>query len=338
MKRVINAIFFFLAFIIIQIPVSGQDLHFSQYYNSPLNINPGMIGVFNGDMRFAGNYRNQWETVSVPYTTFSAAFDTRIPMKKDAKGFFSYGALFDYDVAGDGDFGIIQLGIGGSYTRQVSRKNFLSIGLLLNAGQWGYDQKNLLFDNAWNGDAIDPNLGSGESFTRDNIFYADMNIGINWRWQESKRTKVDFGIGAYHLNGPNKSFYEESGLNVPRRYALHVISSIKVANKLDVLLSGVGQYQNPYAEILLGIMGKIHLSQQKGKEVALSLGGSLRLSDALVPVIALDYNSWHVGFSYDINTTPFQIATERRGGPEISVVYIINKVHPLDEVKVCPIY
>jgi len=46
--------------------LTAQDIHFSQYGNSPLNLNPGLAGVFGGDLRFVGNYRKQWLTVPVP--------------------------------------------------------------------------------------------------------------------------------------------------------------------------------------------------------------------------------------------------------------------------------
>ena len=57
----------------------GQDLHFSQYYNTPLLVNPANTG-FNPDFDFrAGvNYRNQWASVGSPYKTTSAWGDVKL--------------------------------------------------------------------------------------------------------------------------------------------------------------------------------------------------------------------------------------------------------------------
>jgi hypothetical protein len=44
----------------------GQDLHFSQFYEFPLLRNPALAGIFNGNFRFTGAYRNQWQSVTVP--------------------------------------------------------------------------------------------------------------------------------------------------------------------------------------------------------------------------------------------------------------------------------
>ena len=60
------------AFVLFVLALSAQDIHFSQFGNSPINLNPGLTGAFGGDMRFVANYRNQWRvdpTPLVPYLT-----------------------------------------------------------------------------------------------------------------------------------------------------------------------------------------------------------------------------------------------------------------------------
>ena len=56
----------------------AQDLHFSQYFNSPLLVNPANTG-FNPDydFRVGGNYRNQWANVGNPYKTMSLWGDAK---------------------------------------------------------------------------------------------------------------------------------------------------------------------------------------------------------------------------------------------------------------------
>ena len=38
----------------------GQDVHFSQFNETPQLLNPGATGVYNGYMRGIINYKNQW--------------------------------------------------------------------------------------------------------------------------------------------------------------------------------------------------------------------------------------------------------------------------------------
>jgi hypothetical protein len=51
--------------------LKAQDIHFSQFSFSPANLNPAYTALFDGDVRFVANYRNQWFTVPVNYNTVS---------------------------------------------------------------------------------------------------------------------------------------------------------------------------------------------------------------------------------------------------------------------------
>src|SRR4051812_45005783 len=82
----------------------AQDIHFSQFNASPINLNPALAGVFDGDYRFAGNYRNQWLAIPVPYKTYSLSTDMKLPYKI-GKGALGAGILFNTDKAGDSEFG-----------------------------------------------------------------------------------------------------------------------------------------------------------------------------------------------------------------------------------------
>ena len=58
--------------------VTAQDPNFSQFFASPLTLNPALTGKFDGDFRFAANYRNQWPSINNAYTTGTASFDMGI--------------------------------------------------------------------------------------------------------------------------------------------------------------------------------------------------------------------------------------------------------------------
>jgi hypothetical protein len=57
---------------------TAQDPNFSQFFASPLTLNPALTGKFDGVYRFAANYRNQWPTISNAYTTMTASIDMGI--------------------------------------------------------------------------------------------------------------------------------------------------------------------------------------------------------------------------------------------------------------------
>ena len=66
MRKTVIIFYFLMSFL-----AQGQDVHFSQFYNSPLTINPANVGAFNGDIRAHSNYRNQWSSIQSAYKTYS---------------------------------------------------------------------------------------------------------------------------------------------------------------------------------------------------------------------------------------------------------------------------
>lgn len=56
--------------------LSAQDIHWTQFYAAPMNISPGLIGIFPGETRFMANYRSQWHSVPVDYSTLGLSVDS----------------------------------------------------------------------------------------------------------------------------------------------------------------------------------------------------------------------------------------------------------------------
>ena len=57
--------------------LQAQDIHFSLYEETGQVINPGLTGIFTGDMRISTNFRSQWASLGAPYKTFAAAMDMK---------------------------------------------------------------------------------------------------------------------------------------------------------------------------------------------------------------------------------------------------------------------
>src|SRR6202050_997189 len=82
--------------------VAGQDLHFSQWFNSPLMTNPANTGFIpDADYRLGANYRNQWSSVmSEPYKTMSIWGDAQVFRNRIQSGWLGLGGAILHDVAG----------------------------------------------------------------------------------------------------------------------------------------------------------------------------------------------------------------------------------------------
>jgi type IX secretion system PorP/SprF family membrane protein len=338
----------FLFMLLILGRLGAQDLHYSQFYHSPLNINPGLTGVYNGDCRISANWRNQWRNVPVNYQTFTAEYDSKYYFKRSEKSFLGYGLQLNYDKAGDSKLQYLNLSLNGSYNYIINPRNIITGGL-----QLGYVQRSFKLDDLKWDNQFDNNIGSyvatlpnGENFSRLKFGFFDASVGANYRWQKpSKRTKIDFGLGYFHLTQPKQNFIDGKDIKLSSRLSGYVMSSFKLTNGLDLLVNALYQKQNQQDEAVGGAAVRIHLNQRPAKELAVQLGinyranpGNSFVGDALIPTIEVHYTKWHVGLSYDINVSGFKEATNGRGGPELSMSYRCINVKPLKENKICPIF
>jgi hypothetical protein len=70
-----------------------------------------------------------------------------------------------------------------------------------------------------------------------------------------------------------------------------------------------------------------------------SLGVYLRVKDAVIARLGYTYKTTTAGISYDINTSKFLAATNRRGAFEIYITHIIKRIKPITiKKRVCPVY
>ncbi len=60
--------------------INAQDIHFSQFFEAPLLRNPALAGIFSGDFRIQSVYRNQWNSVTMPYQTTSLNAEYKMPV------------------------------------------------------------------------------------------------------------------------------------------------------------------------------------------------------------------------------------------------------------------
>lgn len=313
--------------------MQSQDIHFSQFNNSPLNLNPGLIGAFNGDYRFVGNQRTQWSSVTTPYSTFG--------LSADARGVFGSpigaGLSVYNDKAGDSEFGTLQIGVGASYRIPLKDSTqSITLGAQPVYTQRSINYTKLQFDNQYNGNFYDETLDNGETFTNTGSNYFNLHAGLTWNNIIAQRKEVSAGFALHNILRPQQTFFNE---NIPlhQRYTLHANGLFAVSDKVDALPSIMFQRQNKFNELILGGQAKYHLNNGNYKAV---YGGIwYRNSDATYFTIGLDYADFHFGISYDLNLSSLKVASNSRGGFEFAVIYILSTYKPIiKSYKACPDY
>lgn len=321
--------------------VNAQDFHYSQFYNAPFTVSPGLTGIFNGDERFTASLRDQWRPVPVPWFNFSLGYDRKFYPRRSKRGFFGAGISFNYDTQGDSKLQLTNINLSGSYTRILNQRNLLTIGGLIGFASRGFDQGNLTWDRYWDParSEVNSSLGSGETFDFERFSFLETSLGLNYRWQKTNRTKLDLGVGGWHLTTPESRYNAATtdGQSLPIRLSAYGIYSRELTDKLDLQLDVLYQKQESYDELLFGGYLNFYLNQNRGKEFQLRAGLGYRTRKAIYPKLGIEFKNLFIAGSYDIYLNDFT-REHGGGGPELHLRYIIKHVKPLGRFKVCPIF
>lgn len=309
----------------------SQDIHFSQFYQSPLRLNPALTGHFKGSYRVAGIFRSQWGSITVPYSTVSMSGDARNFLKQKGLG---AGIDFFYDKAGDGNLGTFNFNLSGAYAIRIGKtnKNKLVLGAQLGWARRQIDPNNLTFQNENGGGSSLETFETGKS-------YMNLATGLVWETRFASRKILELGFAAHNLTQPNINFYENSEYNLPIRISFHGKYQFKVSTKVDVIPSVLSMFQGPHQQITPGVTGKYILNSSSTNYRAVYLGLFTRTGDAGFVTMGMDWNTLNVGLSYDITYSDLQVASRYRGGFEISLVYLFHEAMPKRKFyKTCPTY
>jgi type IX secretion system PorP/SprF family membrane protein len=170
---------------------------YSQFFNSPLYLNPALTGQFEGDLRMSLIYRNQFTSVPGGFNYLSASVDYNIPK-------FGGGLGLLITRSSEGTAYLTTNNIAGMYSYSVGSEDYvLSFGLQAGVGNRTIDFSKLVF-----GDQIDSQFGyipgsvsAAEPALFNHKFYFDSGFGINLATGE-----FNIGGALQHINQPNVSF------------------------------------------------------------------------------------------------------------------------------------
>lgn len=186
---------------------SAQDLHFSQYFNSPLIINPANTGfISDGEYRVGMNYRTQWANVGNPYKTFSAFADGQVLGNKFENGWLGIGGALLRDVAGSGNLTTTRAFGSIAYHQALGLGSLISGGFNVGFVNKRIDFTKLTFDNQWNGKFFDIAAPSGEPFVANQVNYFTLQAGVNYAYFPNENTYLNVGVSASNINQPSESF------------------------------------------------------------------------------------------------------------------------------------
>lgn len=317
--------------------VHAQDIHFSQFYASPLTLNPSLTGSFDGLMRFGGNYRSQWGSVSKPFNTVSVFTDLNMLRSKMNGNWLSAGMHMVNDYAGDGRLMVNKASLSMAYHIKLTKwRNFyLNLGA---AGLYVHkriDFSKLLFDSQWNDVGFDSQLDPGENYGSNTLSYFDLHAGASLHYSVPKKFSIEGGASLMHIFAPYESYFNEDN-QVHRRPVAHVYSDIRVHKDWGVQPGASYMYQRGAQEIVVGTNVTLDKKLTYSRKLIFFFGLWMRNRDALFPLVGAQLQRTRVLFNYDVNLSKLIPGSYSVGAFEVSIVHVIDKERPVNKVIHCP--
>lgn len=310
---------FFMVVLLCHNPLVAQDLHFSQFMNNPLLTNPANTG-FNPDFdyRIGASYRNQWSSLPVPYKTMSIWGDAQVFKDRFQNGWLGLGGVVLRDVAGSGNLTSTKAYGSIAYHQEIGEGSLLTAGFNVGWASKRIDIANFKWENQWNGKFFDANAISGEQFAYSQIGYPDVQVGLNYAYFANENLYLNAGASIMHVNKPKESFFENSDNRIPQRYTGFANASYKVNDKWIINPNVYYSYQSGSSEIVGGLMAQYNLSGDGEKQL---IGGAyMRVNDAAVAMIGLQWSNVRLTFTYDASVSTVKNYNNGNGGIEFSLV------------------
>ena len=303
---------------------NAQDLHFSQWFNSPLTTNPANTGFIpDADYRLGANYRNQWSTVmSEPYSTMSIWGDAQVFRNRIQSGWLGLGGVILRDQAGSGNLTSTETYVSVAYHQMLGYSSLLSLGFNTGLVNKRINTTNLKFPDQFDGKFFDQAQPTSVVINQPNVNFFDMQVGMNYAYFPSNKVYMNAGFSVWHINSPRESFFSTGPASfdsrLPQRYIGFLNGSFKTSDQ--VIVNPMAYYTNQAgaSEFVMGLNAQYNLSGDGDQQV---IGGLYyRLGDAVIPMIGFVYKNIRLMFTYDATASSLSQSASGAGAWEFALM------------------
>ncbi|MEO8821901.1 MAG: PorP/SprF family type IX secretion system membrane protein [Ginsengibacter sp.] len=304
----------------------AQDIHFSQFSETPLLRNPALAGIFSGDVRIQGVFRNQWNSVTVPFQTSSLNAEYKLPVGH-GDDFITVGGAILYDKAGTISLTSTSILPVLNYNKSLSgdKNMYLSAGFSAGIVQRRFDPSKITTNSQYNGLNGDPTLATGENFEASNNSYFDGSAGLSFNSQIGDNADNNFyvGVAYHHFNQSAKvSFYNDPTVTVNPKWVYSAGLRTTVNEYAYMTFYADYSSQGAYSELIGGMLYSAKLDgYPDDPQYVISGGGFLRWNDAFIPMVKMEMKPLSFALSYDVNISALKASSQSRGGFELSLSY-----------------
>lgn len=311
-----------LFFFSMYITSARAQYHYSQYFSSPLQINPAQTGYFDYGYRVSSVYRNQWGTDNNPFKTISASFDKRV-LEDRMTNKLGIGIMASSDQSNYDAFSNNAIAFSSAYNMSVSSENNveLGVGLQMQYNQRRINPYSLTFASQFQSGGFNTSIVTPEMAIATTKSYMSVNAGMLLNIKSALGNGFYIGAALYNANSPTTNFLSQT-FNDPIRWNFQAGGKIVINNTINLQLSSLISSQQGNNEMTFGGLVSMKVEETQESLKQLLLGSWYRLDDALIPFVGVQLNGFQIGMSYDFTASQLATASTVKNSFEVSLIYM----------------
>lgn len=306
----------------------AQDIQFSQFYSSPLYLNPAFAGSAHHHRLITHN-RWQWPNLAAKFTTYSFTYDTYLNHFKSGLGL-----MVTNDRQGSNNFSSTDIQALYSYELHIHEKYTVRAGTQVGFVTKQLDLTDKKFTDQYSNNGFNTNSSSGEEFLNSRKNMLDISIGGIFY-----SPRAWLGISGHHVNAPNQSFTNQvsplptkfsfmGGYKIPLIHNRHMAyledeKDISITPTFNYKFQGksdqfdIGMY-GQYDQFLIGLWYRGIPMKKYNSE--------LPNNESFITQLGWHFKDFSVGYSYDFIVSRLTGA-QPQGAHELNLTYILQKHH-----------
>ena len=303
----------------------AQDPTFSQFFSSPLNVNPALTANMNSDWRAISNYRSQWISPQSAYTTGTISYDSKILENKNAyqseNNYLGLGGMLMFDRAMGGVAKSTFASLNLSYNIKLvdgDTKHRLGIGFGTTYTSRSLDYSRVNFEDQYTGFGFNTNLPTGESALSNMKPFFSANTGLTYSISNDN-SNLDIGVAAFHVNNPKQTFLKDENQHLAIRKVVHANFETYLNDRTILSTNAIYQLQGKAQYLSAGGALGYFLGDDKGPIV--NAGLWYWKENGFVSYLGLAINTFQFGLSYDITTSKLNEAARKPSSLELSIIF-----------------
>lgn len=297
---------------------AAQGMHFSQFYNAPMLVSPANTGLMSDkDYRVGANYRSQWQSLPVPFTTAALYGDLQVFRRKFGTNWLGIGGAMFTDKAGDGNLSLTRFEASLAYHIELGEKFMVSVGGSVASVNRTVDFGKLTFDEQWDGYVFNSTLANGEQGHLSSAKYMDIGAGLNFAIIPSDLVYIKIGGSVAHINQPTESFYNQDN-KIGMRGTGYIDMLARIGH--SVIFNPAVYFTNEKGatELVYGTLFSVFTGGDEGNG-SIVFGAYNRWGESLIGTFGYDWNGLRAMVSYDFTISQLGSYNNHNGALEFGL-------------------